>query len=170
MPSAPFSPESLPLRDIHLPPPVSWWPPALGWWLLLLGLLLLMASFYAIFRRRQRKQLQRLALRELKNLQRQYNEVEDPQQLLLGLSRLLRQSAILHFPQNHCAGLVGKDWLRFLDRQLDDQPFSQGPGRLLAEGPYLRQIEQIDTEALLSLCRRWLQQLPPAPKSRGRRR
>lgn len=170
MPSAPFSADSLPLRDIHLPPAISWWPPAPGWWLLLLGLFLLIVALYAIYQRRQRKQLQQLALFELDELQRQYSEFENPQQLLEGLSCLLRQSAILHFPQNNCAGLVGEGWLSFLDQQLDDQPFSQGPGRLLAEGPYLPRIEQIDTEALLSLCRRWLQQLPPAPKPQGRRK
>lgn len=128
----------------------------------------MIAAFYAIYQRRQRKQLQRLALEELEELQRQYSEVENPQQLLLGLSRLLRQSAILHFPQHNCAGLIGEDWLDFLDRQLDDQPFSQGPGRVLAKGPYLSQVGQIDTAALLILCRRWLQQLPAAPKPKGR--
>ena len=170
MPSAPFSPDSLPLRDIHLPPAISWWPPAPGWWLLLLVLLLLIAALYALYQQRQRKQLQRLALFELEELQRQHSELENPLQLLEGLSRLLRQAAILHFPQDHCAGLVGEDWLRFLDQQLEDRLFSKGPGRLLAEGPYLPRIEQMDTEALLVLCRRWLQQLPPAPKPHGRRR
>lgn len=170
MPSAPFSPDSLPLRDIHLPPAISWWPPAPGWWLLLLGLFLLIVALYTIYQRRQRKQLKKRALFELDELQRQYSEFENPKQLLKGLSRLLRKSAILHFPQNNCAGLVGEGWLCFLDQQLEDQPFSQGPGRLLAEGPYLSQIEQVDTEALLVLCRRWLQQLPPAPKPQGRRR
>jgi hypothetical protein len=136
----------------------------------LLVLLLLIAALYALFQRRQRKQLQRLALFELEEMKRQYSELENPQQLLEGLSRLLRQAAILHFQQNNCAGLVGEDWLSFLDQQLEGRPFSQGPGRLLAEGPYLPRIEQVDTEALLIVCRRWLQQLPPAPKPQGRRR
>lgn len=170
MPSAPFSPDSLALRDIRLPPAISWWPPAPGWWLLLLGLLLLITAIYAMYRHRQRRQLQRLALFELEELQQHYSDSQNPQQLLEGLSRLLRQSAILHFPQHNCAGLVGSDWLIFLDQQLEDQPFSQGPGRLLAEAPYRPQSGQINSEALLTLCRRWLQQLPPAPKPQGRQR
>ncbi len=170
MPSAPFSPDKLPLRDIHLPPAISWWPPAPGWWLLLLGLLLLIAALYVIYQRRQRKRFQRLALFELEELQQDYDNTKNPQQLLEGLSRLLRQSAILHFPQHNCAGLVGDDWLSFLDQQLGDQSFSQGPGRLLADAPYRPHSVQVDAEALLSLCRSWLQQLPPAPKAQGRQR
>ena len=170
MPSAPFSPDSLPLRDIHLPSAISWWPPAPGWWLLLIGLILLVAALYSIYQRRQRKRLQRLALHELEELQRRYSNSEHQQLLLERLSRLLRQAAILHFPQHNCAGLVGEDWLSFLDQHLDGQPFSQGPGRLLAEGPYMPRIEQIQTEELLTLCHRWLQQLPPAPKPQGRLR
>jgi hypothetical protein len=170
MPSAPMSPESLPLRDIHLPPAISWWPPAPGWWLLLLGVVLLIATIILVRQYRQRRHLQRLAISQLDELERQYGEQSNPRELLQGLSRLLRQAAQLHFPQSDCAGLVGEAWLDFLDQRPNDKSFSQGIGRALADGPYLPQNAEIDSEALLSLCRNWLKQLPPAPKQQRRQR
>jgi hypothetical protein len=170
MPSVPMSPESLPLRDIHLPPAISWWPPAPGWWLLLLGVVLLIATIILVRQYRQRRHLQRLAISQLDELERQYCEQSNPRELLQGLSRLLRQAAQLHFPQSDCAGLVGEAWLDFLDQRPNDKSFSQGIGRALADGPYLPQNAEIDSEALLSLCRNWLKQLPPAPKQQRRQR
>ena len=170
MPSAPISPDNLPLRDIHLPPAISWWPPAPGWWLLLVGLVLLIAAIYAVRQHRQRRHLRRLALAQLEELGQQYGEQANAQQLLQDLSRLLRQVAVLHFPQSGCAGLVGDAWLKFLDQGVAEAPFSQGAGRLLADGPYLPQNTEIDADALLSLCRTWLRQLPPAPKPQRRQR
>ena len=164
MPSVPMPPDSLPLRDIHLPPEISWWPPAPGWWLLLLVSALLIAVIYMMRQHWQRRHLRRLALGQLEELERHYSEQTDTQELLQGLSRLLRQAARLHFPQSDCAGLVGEAWLTFLDQGSADNLFSKGVGRLLADGPYLPQSAKIDAEALLSLCRSWLQQLPPAPK------
>ncbi len=163
-PAAPLNPESLPLRDIHLPPAVSWWPPAPGWWLLLGLLLLLTVAGFWLWQRWQRRHFQRLALRELQRVQQQHSQQADDRQLLQDLSRLLRQTALLHFPQSPCAGLVGEDWLRFLDQRLDDEGFSQGIGRSLADGPYLPQTQQLDAPALLDLCRRWLRRLPLVPK------
>ena len=29
-----MAPDTLVLRDVHVPPAPSWWPPAPGWWLL----------------------------------------------------------------------------------------------------------------------------------------
>lgn len=170
MPATPMTPDSLPLRDIHLPPAISWWPPAPGWWLLLLALILLVVTIYAVQQYRKRRHFKRLALEQLEALTRQYREQGDDRHLLQALSRLLRQTSILHFPLNDCAGLVGESWLAFLDQRLDESPFSRGVGRRLAEGPYLPQIEKLDAEALLLLCRRWLQQLPPAPKKPRRQR
>jgi hypothetical protein len=170
-------PETLPLRDIHLPPAISWWPPAPGWWLLLLVVVLLFATIYRVRQYRQRRHLRRLALGQLEELERQYGEHANPRQLLQGLSRLLRQAALLHFPQSGCAGLVSEAWLDFLDQRPNDKSFSQGDksfsqgaGRLLADGPYLPQNAEIDSEALLSLCRDWLKQLPLAPKPQRRQR
>ena len=45
------------LRDIHLPPAVSWWPPAPGWWIIffiILGLLALL-FWYIVLTRKKRK-------------------------------------------------------------------------------------------------------------------
>ena len=170
MPSAPISPDSLPLRDIHLPPEISWWPPAPGWWLLLLGVFFLVVTIFAVRQHWNRRHFRRLALSQLQELQRQYDEQKNAQRLLKGLSRLLRQTSLLHFPRNDCAGLVGEDWLAFLDQRLAENSFSQGVGRLLADGPYLPKTAVIDAEALLSLCRNWLQQLPPAPRPQRRQR
>lgn len=164
MPATPMTPDTLPLRDIHLPPAISWWPPAPGWWLLLLVLILLVVTIYAVQRYRKRRHFKRLALAQLEDLTRQHQEQGDARQLLQGLSRLLRQASVLHFPRSDCAGLVGEPWLAFLDQRLDGRPFTEGVGRGLAEGPYLPQNEKLDATALLLLCRLWLQQLPPAPK------
>jgi hypothetical protein len=60
--------------------------------------------------------------------------------------------------------------LTFLDQGRPDNSFSQGVGRILADGPYLSQNEEIDSEALFSVCRNWLQRLPPAPKPLRRQR
>lgn len=162
--AAPFNPQSLPLRDIHLPEPVSWWPPAPGWWLLL-GLLLLLLALVVLFRRqRRRSQNRRLALRELDRLAQL-----PPGELAASLSQLLRRAALCHFPRHDCAGLVGNAWLEFLDRPFKDQPFSQGIGRSLVDAPY-RQDATVDSQELLNLCRRWLKKLPlrVATSRRGR--
>jgi hypothetical protein len=106
----------------------------------------------------------------LDELERQYREQKNPRELLRGLSRLLRQAAQIHFPQSGCAGLTGEAWLGFLDQQLNDSSFTQGVGQRLADGPYQPQFAKIDAEDLLSLCRCWLQQLPPQPKAQRKQK
>ena len=54
-----MNPAELPLRDIHLPEPVSWWPMAPGWWWVI-GLLLLASAVVTgiiLYRRYRRSRL-----------------------------------------------------------------------------------------------------------------
>ena len=146
-------PTDLPLRDIHLPAEVGVWPLAPGWWLFFS---LLVVAFFLGWRYWQGRRLRRLVLARLEQL----TELPDAE-LATALSRLLRQAVICHFPQDY-AGLIGQEWLDFLDRPFNDHPFTQGVGRSLLDAPY-RHDAQIDRQALVALCRRWLKQLPPQP-------
>ncbi len=154
----------LPLRDIHLPDPVAWWPPAVGWWI---AVPLLVLTLYAGARflrwLRHRRRLQKAALRTLDRIFRDLGRHQNQQQLLRETSVLLRRVALTHYPRESVAALTGGDWLRFLDQSLAGsahaEGFSQGAGRVLANGPYTPSCE-IDTKALHRLCAGWIRALP----------
>ncbi len=163
-----MDPEQLPLRDIHLPPPVSWWPPAPGWWAVLLILLatgLLARHFY---RRRGMVHWDRIAGRELSLIRRRYEATRDAHMLVCALSTLLRRVCMSLYPRRLVAGLTGERWLAFLDQQAGMDGFQHGTGRLLASAPY-QPVAPADTEALLDLCASWLRAVTAKPSSPPRR-
>ena len=149
------------LRDIHLPPPVSWWPPAPGWWLLAAILILLVALAVWLFHRHRRDRWRRAALKEWRRLREDWRAgAIDGAGAARQLSVLLRRVALVRFPRRQVAALTGEAWLAFLDSALPGQkPFSTGPGRALLEAPYAVRVD-IDTEALFEVCGRWLRSLP----------
>ena len=150
-------PAQLPLRDIILPGSVSWWPPAPGWWIATI-LILSLSTGAIIWYRRRRRYLSSVAHRstlELAGLRQAHQVDSDDQQLLRSLSALLRRAAISIYPRADTASLSGEQWLAFLDRAMPDRPFSSGPGRILASGPYQPNI-QLDAEALFALTETWI--------------
>jgi hypothetical protein len=150
-----MNPAELPLRDIHVPPAPGWWPPAPGWWILAVLLLVAFAAFW-LWRRRHRKlSAADAARREIARLRSTAGQV-GPLQLAQELSVLLRRAAISLYPRTETASITGENWLRFLDRPLPDQPFTCGPGRLLAELPYRPGVSMEETAPLLDLCARWI--------------
>jgi hypothetical protein len=155
--------DTLPLRDIHLPEPVSWWPPAPGWWLLLALLLILIVAFGFAIHYYKAGALQRSAKRSLREIESAFQQDRDQQVLVQNLSVLLRRLCLSRFPREEVAGLTGNDWLARLDRTLPGNEFQQGAGRILIEAPYSTQ-SQIDAQALLELCKRWVARLQ---KSKG---
>lgn len=149
-----MKPDLSQLRDIHLPPPVSWWPPAPGWWLLLTVLLVTALVLYWMVRRHRRNAWRRQALQELARLQG-----SDDATVASQLSILLRRVAISLYPHEEVAALTGKAWLAFLDDTLGEgTPFQTGAGRALLIGPYAATVE-IDSPALLSLAESWIKRV-----------
>ena len=148
--------EALALKDIHLPDTIGWWPPAPGWWLLPLALILLILAVRYAYCRFTEKTAVKSAQKLLLVLRQQSLE---PEQILSEISSLLRRTAITLDSRNQVASLHGQSWLAYLDRNLPDAPFSQGIGRYLADSHYRPVVlDDIDFNALLTLCERWLKQ------------
>ena len=144
----------LQLRDIHLPAAPDFWPPAPGWWLLAgLSLILTATAGFVLWRRlRLHRQRQRI-LAMLDRLETGSAGEATPE-LLAQLSDLIRRLALARFPRHEIASLTGDDWLRFLDDSGGDGRFSSGPGQVLAQGPYMRELpDAVDSRALTRLVR-----------------
>lgn len=153
----PASPDTLQLRDIHLPGVPEFWPPAPGWWVVAAVALVLLVWLGLKIRRhskirRQRKQIIGL----LDQLERSSGDTRSPE-YLARLSALLRRLALTRFPRQQVASLTGMDWLKFLDASGGNGKFCDGPGRVLADGPYVKDLDRpVDAHALSTLIREWI--------------
>ena len=159
----------IPIRDIHLPQPVSWWPPAPGWWVLLALLLIAVAIVVWLKTRRREFRLRFIAMTELDDLYQAYQQHLNAGRFASDLSVLLRRISISYFPQENIAGLTGSAWLRFLDSRLSangnksGQWFSDGVGIVLIKAPYQNKLNnnEVDVEALYKLSEEWIESLGP---------
>ncbi len=147
--------QALQLKDIHTPGLPEFWPPAPGWWVVaLLSIALLIWAVFALRRFLQLRHQRQQVLALLTQLEENF----DPNQAAhhLGeLSILLRRVALTRFPRQQVAALTGSEWLKFLDKTGGDGQFSNGPGKILATGPYQAHLD-IDIKPLLPLLRRWI--------------
>lgn len=149
--------EELPLRDIHLPDPVSWWPLAPGWWILLLLLITVISLLVYLVKRRDAKQRSpfSLAVKALSEIEKKHSNNENPQVLIRDVSRFFRQLAVNIKPRSEVAAMTGNEWLTFLDGDMDKKPFTKGPGKVLIDAPYQKQAF-VDKDELLNLCHQWI--------------
>lgn len=139
--------ETLVLRDIHQPAAPSWWPPAPGWWVLAVILIGLAAvpAWRAWSRARRHRALAAL-------FDRTVHDAVTPVAQVAAMSDLLRRAARRHVP--HADTLLGEDWLRVLDEGAPTTPgFLDGPGRVLVDGAYRRDLDAQAVEALRPLAR-----------------
>ena len=144
------------LKDIHLPPPVSFWPPAPGWWIL--AVLLITSLFFGgvwFFRRYKKRKPKTEALRILKDLQILHQNSQDEVASLRNLSNLLRRTALTFYDNDEVASLHGSSWLEFLDKTGKTKEFSKGAGKVLGNEVF-QQIVNPDMNALFPLVKKWI--------------
>ena len=149
------APASLVLRDIHATTAPSWWPPAPGWWIVA-GVVIATVVLLAWWRMRTRRR--RAVIAAL--FDREVDAASTPPQQVAAMSELLRRAA-----RSHDAGadtLHGEAWLRHLDAAASSgngrkaparTDFSEGPGRLLLDGGFRRDVDPSEVAALRALAR-----------------
>jgi len=155
------------LADIHLPDPVSFWPLAPGWWLLIaLGVVLCIWLIIRALRKLVwRKRLQ-AAQRELDKAIATYRQVTakaeaDHNQAgldyLYAVNSVLNRVALYIDRSNarQIASLHGNAWLNYLDQAYGGNEFTEGDGKVLAEGQY-RPVFAGEIEGLYTLSQRWI--------------
>ncbi|WP_380054313.1 DUF4381 domain-containing protein [Falsihalocynthiibacter sp. SS001] len=110
------------------PPDISMMPQTAGWYWLGAAVLLLIAYLLRLFiRHHQRNAYRREALTALRHAD------NDPTQI----ASILRQTALAAFPRDQVAGVVGDDWLAFLDDTAGKPLFKDtSAGQSLLLAPY----------------------------------
>lgn len=135
------------LRDLALPPAVSWWPPAPGWWILAAAGLtvaaIVIATAVASHRRNayRREALQALASADLP-----------------AISTILKRAALTAWPREQVAALSGAAWFGFLDRTGRMTAFTAGAGRDLETAAFGGNVSADAAEAVRQAARTWLRE------------
>jgi len=158
------------LRDIRGLDPASWWPPAPGWWLVLVGLLVLAGLAAILWRwlRRPRGDWRGDAARQIRRVRGDMRWA-DARTLAGEISELLRRISMARFGRRSCAGLVGMQWLEWLEAHDPAQFPWRREGRVLVELPYAPAGKRSEAAAklapLLDAMEAWvrLEETVPAP-------
>jgi hypothetical protein len=151
------NPDTLPLRDIKLPDPVSWWPLAPGWYLLFILILVLISGLIiSIYRHYKKQQPKREALVLLKAYKKEYESNNDSVKGAMAIGELLRRVALVYYPRETVASLHGDDWITFLNKtakNIDFKPLAS----LLLELPFKNKYD-VDINPLFVKAESWIKQ------------
>ncbi|WP_146745365.1 DUF4381 domain-containing protein [Dyella jiangningensis] len=164
LPAQPPAPSIADLKDIPLPPPVPYTPQTMGWWVLLALVLLVVLWIGALrLRRWWRNRYRRAAQKELAAIEHAMADPSQRQQALAAVPALVKRTVLTWAPRDTVAPLSGEAWLGYLDRTFAGERFTRGPGRHLQTLAYGgADIASGDTDALMTLLHRWIDDHVPA--------
>ncbi len=94
------------LRDIAVPPPVSWWPLAPGWWFVIMIVASVLSYIAYLSWRTWYSSAYR---REALNALAQSTTIAE-------VSNVLKRTALAKFPRSEVAALSGEQWCTWLQR------------------------------------------------------
>ena len=164
LPAQPPAPSIADLKEIALPPPISYAPQTAGWWVLL-GLALLVVLWVVAWRlhRWWRNRYRRAAQKELAAIGQAMADPAQRQRALAAIPALVKRTVLTWAPRETVAPLSGEAWLGYLDRTLAGGSFTRGAGRHLQALAYGGgDIAPGDWEALMTLLHRWIDDHVPA--------
>ncbi|KAA0694408.1 DUF4381 domain-containing protein [Neorhizobium sp. P12A] len=150
------------MKDVAVPPPVSWMPQTWGCALLAVLLALALAIWLALaLRRYRRNAYRREALRLLEDIGVKLHQSESRGTALHQLGELLKRTALAAWPRERIAQASGQNWVHFLD---DSQKQSIGPAlrRFLDDGEYragnaVTNRPPSEADELIQDTRRWIE-------------
>ncbi|OYR14794.1 DUF4381 domain-containing protein [Brucella thiophenivorans] len=103
------------LKDIVVPPPISWMPQTWGW--AVLGLILLAGILIVLLKAAQHYRANAYRREALSILSEIGNRLDDPRTRMAALaeiSALVKRTAMVAWPRHDVADLTGKTWAEFL--------------------------------------------------------
>ena len=135
------------LRDIHLPPPISWWPFAPGWWILIFAVTFASIWLTKTLLQRYRSNLyRRQALKNL-SLIILNSQKRNTEKLAL-IMELLKQAVGSAYQGDHFNSQNNKDFILFLKNSCSKPCFTEFSTDLEIS-LYSNQADQRDNELLL---------------------
>ena len=135
------------LRDIHLPPPISWWPLAPGWWILIFaGIFAFIYITRTLIQRYRSNLYRRQALKKL-SLIILNSQKRNTEKLAL-IMELLKQAVGSAYQGNHFNSQNNKDFVLFLKNSCSKPCFTEFSNDLQIS-LYSNQTDQRDNELLL---------------------
>lgn len=142
------------LRDIQGLDSISAWPLAIGWWIIIsmIAAGLIVAAIYAYKRYKYKRSWQFSSFQALQNIETQLQEGSaDNKSMLHQLAVEMRRIAMQKFARETCAGLVGKQWLTWL-QQHDPHKFAwESNGQVLIQFQYMPEINHLEPSKLQNL-------------------
>ena len=164
VPAMPEPTTTLPLRDIKLPAEPGYWPLAPGWWVLI-ALILVLCSWllwkYLRYRRRQKRW--QAIQQQLTQIQFDYAQHQQDQQLLAELSVFLRRFVKFQLGDPKATTLQGDAWIDYLNQFKPAGSFKPY-AEALSSGVY-QSNHRYDAQGLLSATEQLVrQQVMKPPK------
>lgn len=139
------------LHDIEGIDAISVWPLAWGYWVLItLAVSFLVALALLGWRRyRFNRSWKRDTLNKLAELEKKLSSATALDTMVF-FSEYLRRIALERYPREECAGLMGKDWLKWLSAK-DAQFNWEEKGGLLMNIPYMKHARELPLEQIREL-------------------
>ncbi len=151
------------LKDIALPPPVSWMPQTWGWVLLAMALLAAAGVIVLVWWRRfEANAYRREALGQLVLIERRIKDPVTRQDAVHELALLLKRVALAISGRSETASLSGASWVRFIDSRTENGA-GQALGKMLDDSEYHGEDDagSLYTDGgadLIADARKWIEQ------------